>query len=57
MEKELVKMTVAIPRALWRAAKIAALDEQRDLREIVIDSLERYLAEKRSKKGGGHGTR
>lgn len=57
MEKELVKMTVAIPRPLWRAAKIRAVEEGRDLREVVIDSLERYLAAKRPRKGGGHGAR
>lgn len=41
---DLVKMTVAVPRTLWRAAKIRAAEQDRGLREIVIESLETYLA-------------
>lgn len=53
MEKEKadkVKLTVEVPRSLWRAAKVRAAEEERDLREIVIDGLTMYLAGK--KKGG-----
>lgn len=45
-----VKLTVEVPRSLWRAAKVRAAEEERDLREIVIDGLTMYLAGKR--KGG-----
>lgn len=38
-----VKMTVEVPTALWRAAKIRAIDEQADLRSVVIAALESYL--------------
>ena len=52
MEKreEKVKMTVAIPRSLWKKSKLRAVEEERDLRELVIDALERYLGG--TKKGG-----
>jgi hypothetical protein len=55
MEKtgENVKMTVAIPRALWKRSKLRAVEEERDLRELVIEALERYLAGK-SRKGEKH---
>jgi hypothetical protein len=42
-----MKTTVDLPEALWRAAKIRAMDEHTDLRSIVIAALEAYL-----KKGG-----
>jgi hypothetical protein len=48
-----VKMTVAIPRALWKRSKLRAVEEERDLREIVIEALERYL-EGKSRKGEKH---
>jgi RNA polymerase-interacting CarD/CdnL/TRCF family regulator len=51
MEK--VKMTVEVPRALWKRSKLRAVEEERDLRELVIEALERYLAEK-SRKGEKH---
>jgi hypothetical protein len=38
-----IKTTVDLPEALWRAAKIRALDEHTDLRSVVIAALERYL--------------
>jgi hypothetical protein len=43
-DEDLVKMTVAIPRTLWRSAKIRAAEQDRGLREIVIESLETYLS-------------
>jgi RNA polymerase-interacting CarD/CdnL/TRCF family regulator len=52
--EEKVKMTVMVPRSLWKRSKLRAVEEERDLRELVIDALERYLAEK---KGGKHGAR
>ena len=43
---DVVKTTVDLPRALWRAAKVRAMDEQSDLRRIIIAALEAYLARK-----------
>jgi hypothetical protein len=51
--EEMVKMTVAIPRALWKRSKLRAVEEERDLREIVIEALQRYL-ERKSEKGEKH---
>jgi len=42
-----VKTTVDLPEPLWRAAKIRALDERSDLRQIIIAALETYLKIKR----------
>lgn len=38
-----VKTTVDLPQELWRAAKIRAMDEQTDLRSVVIAALRAYL--------------
>ena len=38
-----VKTTVDLPQELWRAAKIRAMDEQKDLRSVVIAALKAYL--------------
>lgn len=45
------RTTVELPPELWRAAKIRAMDEGTDLRQLIIRGLERILAEK-LKKGG-----
>ncbi|MCW5891653.1 MAG: CopG family transcriptional regulator [bacterium] len=45
----LVRTTLELPPALWRAAKIRAMDERRDLRAVIIDALRAYLA---TPKGG-----
>jgi hypothetical protein len=44
-----VKTTVDLPEALWRAAKILAMDEKRDLRSVIIAALEDYLKTKRKR--------
>lgn len=38
-----VKTTVELPQDLWRAAKIRAMDEQTDLRSVIIVALRTYL--------------
>jgi hypothetical protein len=38
-----VKTTVELPQDLWRAAKIRAMDEQSDLRSVIIVALRTYL--------------
>ena len=47
MASEGVKVTVLIAKELWKRAKIQAIREDRDLRELVIEALERYLKEKK----------
>jgi hypothetical protein len=46
-----VRTTVELPPELWRAAKVRAIDERRDLRALIVDGLRLYLATK-----GGRGT-
>ncbi len=49
MEDEKVKLTVEVPKTLWRAAKQRALDTDRDLRDVVIEALEAALGVKPKK--------
>ena len=50
MEKEggerAVKTTVDLPESLWRAAKVRALDERTDLRQVLMAALLAYLEPK-----------
>ncbi len=46
MEGRTVKTTVDLPEALWRAAKIRAMDERTDLRSVIIAALQQYLQRK-----------
>lgn len=41
-----VKTTIDLPAELWRAAKIRALDDRRDFREVVIAALEAFLSKR-----------
>ena len=49
--ERLVKTTVDLTQDLWRAAKIRAMDERKDLRSVIIEALEGHLKMK-PKKGG-----
>ena len=51
-EQEAVKVTVTIDRDLWKRAKIQAIREDRDLRELVVEALQRYLSTKEKKPHG-----
>jgi hypothetical protein len=42
-EPDTVKTSLRLPRDLWRRAKIRALDEKRDLADVVADALAAYL--------------
>ena len=46
-QQDFVKTSLKIPRELWRAAHIRAMDEGTELQVIVARALEAYL-----KKGG-----
>lgn len=47
---ETVKTSVKLPKVLWREASVRALDEGRDLQDIIAEALELYL--KTTKRGG-----
>jgi len=38
-----VKTTAVLPRALWRTAKIRAMDEETDLNSVIVAALQAYL--------------
>ena len=42
-QKDMVKTSVALPRELWKLAHLRALDEGRDLQDVVASALEAYL--------------
>ncbi len=52
MEK-LVKTTVRLPEALWRAVKVRALDERADFQDIVARALEAYVKTALKRREGG----
>lgn len=41
-----VKTTIELPESIWRATKQRALDDNRDMRSVVITALERFLAKR-----------
>jgi len=43
----LQRLTLDLPRALYRAVKIQAMDEGRSVRELAIEALTGYLGRKR----------
>jgi hypothetical protein len=45
----MVKTTLELPEELWRRAKVRAMEERRDLRDLLIEGLELVL--KRGKGG------
>ncbi len=45
-----MKTSVDIPDDLWKAAKHLAVEEGKDLRDIIVQALEGHL--KKAKKGG-----
>lgn len=42
-ETTVVKTTLLLPEAIWRAARIRALDERTNLKEVVVNALTAYL--------------
>ncbi len=40
---DMVKTSLALPRALWKAAHVRALDEGRDMQDVIASALELYL--------------
>ena len=40
---EVVKTSVSLPRMLWKRAHVRAMDEGRDLQDVIAAALEQYL--------------
>ncbi len=49
---ETVRTTLVLPLDLWQRAKVRALEEGRDLRDLLLEALGRYLGETK-KEGTG----
>lgn len=49
-KEEMVKMTVHVPKSIHYWAKVCAATEGKDMREVVIDALNRYLREHKGMK-------
>jgi len=41
-----MKTSVDIPDDLWKAAKILAVEDNKDLRDVIIEALQQYLGKK-----------
>lgn len=57
MKEGQTRLTVEIPIELHRRAKVRAVETGSDLRSMVIDGLERILAERKPKGKGGRDAR
>ena len=42
-EPDFVKTSIKLPRALWRAAHIRAMDDGVDLQDVIAEALAVYL--------------
>jgi hypothetical protein len=42
-DERTVKTTVLLPERLWKRAKVRAMDERTDLRQVIIAALDAYL--------------
>lgn len=38
-----MRTTLEFPVALWKAAKVRAIDERRNLRDVLLDAIRHYL--------------
>jgi len=47
-----VKTSVKLPKALWREASIRALDEGRDLQDVIAAALDFYFKSTPKRQGG-----
>lgn len=43
MDKPIVKTSLSLPRDLWKRAHVRAMDEDRDLQDVIVAALELYL--------------
>ena len=48
-----MKTSVDIPDDLWKAAKILAVEENKDLRDVIIEALQEHLGKKAKAKNKG----
>jgi predicted transcriptional regulator len=46
-----LKTSVEIPDDLWKAAKILAVEERKDLKDIIVEALKEYLRKKKKAEG------
>jgi hypothetical protein len=50
-DDSIVKTTIRLPRAVWYAARVRALEEQIDFQDLVVAALEAHLKKPRRKGG------
>jgi len=44
-----MKTSVDIPDDLWKAAKILAIEENKDLRTVIVEALQEHVSKKAKK--------
>jgi post-segregation antitoxin (ccd killing protein) len=50
---DVVKTSITLPRELWRSAHVRALDESRDLQDVIASALEAYIKTPLKTREGG----
>jgi post-segregation antitoxin (ccd killing protein) len=50
---DVVKTSITLPRDLWKSAHVRALDESRDLQDVMTSALEAYLKTPLKSREGG----
>jgi hypothetical protein len=50
---ETVKTSITLPRAIWTAARHRAIDEGRDLQDVIATAVEAYLKTALKPREGG----
>jgi hypothetical protein len=50
-DDSIVKTTIRLPRTIWHAARVQALDDQIDFQDLVVSALKAYLKKPRRKGG------
>ncbi len=48
-EPTMVKTTLLMPEDLWRRAKVRAMEERRDLKDLLLEGLELVLRRSKGK--------
>ena len=52
MVEPLKKTSIELPLSIWKAAKVCAVEEETDLRTVIIRALTEYLKTSQERKRG-----
>lgn len=49
-DESVVKTTIRLPRPIWHAAKVRALEERVDFQDLVAHAIEQYLKQREGRR-------